>query len=953
MVRASRRKHERAIHRGAGLAVLTALLLIGSVVAATAAPMEGQTVIIQQPDGSTVDIRVWGDEYFAHGETVDGYAVTRDLASGFLCYATLSENATELVSTGIPAGDAPPAALAKHLRIAKDAAAAQARRSRDEFINRQLATFSSPPRGGRPGTTTGEVVGITLLVDFSDDPATIPAANFDDYCNKQGYSGYGNNGSVYDYYYDVSEGNLEYTNYVPTVYFRAPNTKAYYCNASIPYGQRARELIAEALVDLDSTGFDFSQYDANGDGIIDAVNCFYAGNTWNAWAEGLWPHAGWLQWSADGVSTERYQITNAGSSLTLGTFCHENGHMLMGWPDLYDYDGDSAGVGAFCLMCGGCFGTNPNEPCAYFKMDAGWADVIDLWDPTADLPLDVDGNMMYRFQREGHANEFFLVENRQATGRDAGLPDNGLALWHVDTEGNNSNQQQLPDLHYLVTLVQADGRWDLENNNNSGDGSDLYAAPFYTECTPTSSPNTKWWDRQDSQASFFNISPSSALMTFDFMLVAYGLETETPILASEIDPGASTTYTMTLRNYGTVEDTATLSISQDELPAGVTQSEWNAHYRVEGGSWTAFPSDVTLDVGEAVTIEVRMTDTVGTATGMALTTLMAQSDGNGSIIERTSFGTFVGLPSVLLVDDDGGASHETYLETALADTGYAVRTWNTSTLGRPPAELLNSHWAVLWTTADGDAAAIDADDEQRLIDYLDAGGNLYLSSMEYLSSRASSNELIQDYLHIDSWAPDSPCFIVEGVGGDPISCSMSLGLLSGPFTPHASDAVVALSPAVPIFFSSGSERGLRVEENGHKIAFTSFPFEGVKVANTYPSNQRALIARILEWFDETTGVDEGVGLERLAIVQNSPNPFNPITSIAFTVPAGADRATLRVYDVTGRLVSTLVDGPLAAGQHVVTWNGTGRGGKRLASGIYFARLEAGGDSALRKMTLLK
>ena len=48
-----------------------------------------------------------------------------------------------------------------------------------------------------------------------------------------------------------------------------------------------------------------------------------------------------------------YQITNIGTELTLGTFCHENGHMVCDYPDLYDYGYESSGVGAYCLMCAG------------------------------------------------------------------------------------------------------------------------------------------------------------------------------------------------------------------------------------------------------------------------------------------------------------------------------------------------------------------------------------------------------------------------------------------------------------------------------------------------------------------------------------------------------------------------------------------------------------------------
>ncbi|MBM3150389.1 MAG: M6 family metalloprotease domain-containing protein, partial [Chloroflexi bacterium] len=358
------------------------------------------------------------------------------------------------------------------------------------------------------GPSTGDVVGITLIIDFSDDPGTIPPGTVSSYCNTPGYTGYGNNGSVYDYFVDVSEGLLKYTNHVPAQYYRAIHTKAYYCDSSVPYGQRARELIIEALTAMDNAGFDFSQYDADNNGIIDAVNCFYAGDRWNSWAQGLWPHAWTVSFCADGVCTHRYQITNMGSQLTLGTFCHENGHMLMGWPDLYDYDHDSKGAGVYCLMAYGAFALNPVEPCAYMKLRAGWADVTVLTQPQAGVQVADDGNVVYKFNHPTASNEYYLIENRQKVGRDAGLPDAGLAIWHIDTLGSNNNQQQTPALHYLVTLVQADGQWHLENNVNTGDAYDLYAAPADVACTPLTNPNTNWWSGSQSGLSFTDISAS-------------------------------------------------------------------------------------------------------------------------------------------------------------------------------------------------------------------------------------------------------------------------------------------------------------------------------------------------------------------------------------------------------------------------------------------------------------
>lgn len=495
---------------------LVAMSLLAAVPAA-AAPLMGETVPIRQPDGAYVDVVVWGDEFYAVGETEDGYTVARDAQTGFLCYARLSDDGRALVSTGIQARELPPAGLPLHVRIAQDAAREQALAVRADFERRAHEGPLAPRLRADRGPSTGQVEGITLIIDFSDDPGTIPPGTVSDYCNTPGYTGYGNNGSVYDYFYDVSEGLLTYTNHVPAQYYRAIHTKAYYCDNTISYGQRARELIREALTAMEAAGFDFSQYDSDDNGVIDALNCFYAGGRWNTWAQGLWPHSWTVSFCADGVCTYRYQITNMGSQLTLGTFCHENGHMLMGWPDLYDYDYDSKGVGVFCLMAYGGFALNPAEPCAYMKLRAGWGDVTVLTEAADDLTVPDGGNVMFKFDHPGFPNEYYLIENRQRVARDANLPDDGLAVWHVDTLGNNNNQQQTPELHYLVTLVQADGWWNLENNVNAGDGTDLYGAPEFTECTPETNPDTDWWDGSESGLALNGMSTSGVTMTFDFL----------------------------------------------------------------------------------------------------------------------------------------------------------------------------------------------------------------------------------------------------------------------------------------------------------------------------------------------------------------------------------------------------------------------------------------------------
>jgi hypothetical protein len=101
-----------------------------------------------------------------------------------------------------------------------------------------------------------------------------------------------------------------------------------------------------------------------------------------------------------------------------------------------------------------------------------------------------------------------------------------------------------------------------------------------------------------------------------------------------------------------------------------------------------------------------------------------------------------------------------------------------------------------------------------------------------------------------------------------------------------------------------------------------------------------------------TGVgDRGVPLSMI-LGQNVPNPFNPATAISFGLPAEG-HVILSIYDIRGARVRTLVDGPLPAGYKAVAWNGADDAGNRVSSGVYFYRLNAGGETITRKMLLLK
>jgi M6 family metalloprotease-like protein len=499
----------------------------------------GRTFTFTQPDGSKIELRGWGDQNYAIFETLDGFTVTKNPATGFYEVAQLSPDGNTLQPVADTRGrlDGAAAGVPRGLRVNPAGAQAEARRSallmsgrrcdqRREEKRRQLRTIRALAAAGGPllappqRQTVGEFVGLCLLIDFSDSPATIARDEVDRFCNQTGYNGFGNHGSVSEYYSDNSLGRCRYTNIVAP-YYRAQHPKTYYTDPAIPQPQRALELINEALSHHRANGFDFSPLTADNQGFVYAMNVYYSGPVTNNWAEGLWPHAFHLGSPVTllpGKSAFDYQFTAMGAELTLGTFCHENGHMLCDYPDLYDYGYESSGVGAYCLMCAGgnISEKNPVQICAYLKRLSGWAHNVQALEHGQQVALAAGSNDFAIFARGGR--EYFIIENRQKAGRDVALPDEGLAIWHVDEDGDNSHEQMTSASHYEVSLMQADGLFQLERRRGQiGDSGDLYAgsgARFADDATPSS----KWWDGTSSNLTIDQISPAGASVSFRCLL---------------------------------------------------------------------------------------------------------------------------------------------------------------------------------------------------------------------------------------------------------------------------------------------------------------------------------------------------------------------------------------------------------------------------------------------------
>lgn len=530
-----------------------------------------------QPDGTRLKLRVFGDEFYGRTETMNGYTVVFDENEKAYCYAEKSDDGQELIATDERVG--PQLKRDGEKRIKLDPEVVRAKREQRRAIlapdedtkwqarvknaearrtmrkgdasapapqfNAGENSEGGPAAAGGPAAmaVSGNFVGLTILVQFPDDPNTggvdpvnFPAtqAKMERYCNEVGYNDDGNTGSIRDYFSDQSLGSVTYTQVVPAI-VTLPNPRNYYnyddhpTNSSLrDSGQAGRLVVQHAIAALQAQSFDFTQLSLNNSDQVIATNILFAGATSGVWSEGLWPHR-WVMSPTINVGSGGnniyiwdYQITNAQTSaVPIGTFIHENGHLLLDLPDLYDTNGGSAGIGEHGLMGSGNHlngGRTPAPINGYFKEVLGWSNVVDITAAqflTVSLPT--TANHGRRIFKPGSTTEYFFIENRgNGDPWAAHTRDKGIIIWHIDeTVNGNQNEQMTASQHYEVSVEQADGAFDLENDRDRGDSADYYDSSTQN-FTDSTTPNAKWWDGTNSGIVIDVLSLPSASMDVRF-----------------------------------------------------------------------------------------------------------------------------------------------------------------------------------------------------------------------------------------------------------------------------------------------------------------------------------------------------------------------------------------------------------------------------------------------------
>lgn len=436
---------------------------------------------VKMADGTEVRVELRGDEFCSYWQAADGRKLVQNNSTGFYEIADMEAMT----------------AKADQLRLS-------ARRSKSNDIQTRGAL------GGDHQPYVGTKKGLIILVEFADTKfwEDHTPALYQRIANEEGFNEMGFSGSVKDYFKDQSYGQFE-LDFDIAGPVTLPNNYSYYggpINGQNDNPTALGEMVISACEAIDND-IDFTNYDWDGDGEVDQVFILYAGHGEASWDDPntIWPHE-WNLHSAlgrtltlDGVKIDTYACSCELGVKTennkrvecidgIGTICHEFSHCL-GLADMYDtsYSGNY-GMGDWDIMDQGSYngdGYLPANYTSYERMYAGWIEPTELKEnceisSMKDLASSGEAYIIYN---DNNKNEYYLLENRQLTGWDAGLPNSGLLILHVDFDATVWKQNLVNSTsRQRCTIFIAD------NNPNENDAGDIYPYSYNNSLTNTSTP---------------------------------------------------------------------------------------------------------------------------------------------------------------------------------------------------------------------------------------------------------------------------------------------------------------------------------------------------------------------------------------------------------------------------------------------------------------------------------
>ena len=521
-------------------------------------------VQVRQSDGTTITVILRGDEHINWYTTLDGVLLVQAADNSYYVGKVTKDG--RLIATQQLAHEAAWRSSTETNLIRKQDKdkfysyiSKVAEQSENSYNNSPLTRVTvDSGYGGVPYFPhTGSPKALVILAEFADTTFTIQNTKqvFTNYLMNEGHfteTAYAQNRNykgVRGYFKDCSYGQFTPTfDVVGPV--KLPKPQTYYGVEN----DNITDLMTDACNAVDNE-VDFSQYDANGDGLVDLVYIIYAGHSANYRGNAstdIWPKSGTtiLSKTFDGKSIRRYGVSNelAGRENKkkeketingIGLFCHEFSHTL-GLPDIYAIPGtaaadqDNQGMEYWDLMDGGTEVQNGRVPSPYLAWEReamGWMTIDKLTSDqqVTDLKSLENGGKAYKILNKNVANEFIVLQSIQQGGWYQGwtktqIPK-GLLAYRISYPYDKVNIFDFPNNvkgKPRVIVVPADG--EVLSAMNSGGDFNKYITNLTNDLYPLGSKNSinefKMYDGSKLKCKIINITQNDANKTVSFKFIA-------------------------------------------------------------------------------------------------------------------------------------------------------------------------------------------------------------------------------------------------------------------------------------------------------------------------------------------------------------------------------------------------------------------------------------------------
>ena len=696
-------------------------------------------------------------------------------------------------------------------------------------------------------------------------------------------------GSFRDYYQEVSYELFDVTGDVMG-WLTADYNYEHYHQYNYGFNGGAQEFAREAVMKAEAMYHPgWTQFDNDGDGAVDCVMIFHQGQGGESGGtpSQFWSHVSIFDTlTYDGVDISYYSLqpetTSTGQIGTIGTVCHEFGHLL-GLPDLYDigYTSKPEPVGKWCVMSSGLSvgnpqGSSPGHLSAWCRYKLGWVEPIVLDSPGAytlqAVQLEPEDSV-YQIPINGDSQEYFLLANRWIDhdltfDHLPGQYDGGMLIYHVDERMPPSNDGSQDHWHVAVE--------DADLSTTSIADAAFCVEIGHTEFSPKTSPDSNGY-YEASNVTIDNISARSEFINCNVTLgPVFRVE------SSFMNPLGSQQYEIV------VEAQNVSAMDAQNVWAEISTACTNVVFDDSTCTLGQIPPD---GIGSNQDNPFRL-HTLTTIASIEMFTLTIHSLNFGSM--QLTFELPVNPSRFLLLDNDKMGSSaspelEMRVEEALTAISADYQTWDVALHGYPSVRMLNTYKGVIWNDWQLGGSSKSEDGLELIKQYLDSGGTLFWSNQEFFYwqypysmapeddfAEPVTGEFAHDYLHITQLEQDEYYYSVSGVSGSIFDgCQFEIpdcltasnfhwypdevvtdGLAQTILTAGNRNCAAVADPEVreACFEDANFEEitngaAAILIEGSYNLIFMTIPFQCMEMTAPAPNNRGEFMQRVINWME--------------------------------------------------------------------------------------------------------